>query len=195
MDEVKEKKKKIRAEITKTIETMPEEELEKRARIIEERLFDFANFLESKVPLLYMSQGIEMPTGNIILRCFAENRVVVLPTFEEKKYTMTLYKIDDFDADLVDGPRKVKEPDPARCKRVPLDKVDIAIIPGYAFDEKGGRIGSGLGYYDRIIPKLPLTTRKVALTLEAQIVPQIPTESHDKHVDIIITDERVIYKI
>ncbi|MFC1829911.1 hypothetical protein ACFL0O_09890 [Thermodesulfobacteriota bacterium] len=46
-----------------------------------------------------------------------------------------------------------------------------------------------------MIPKLSITTRKVALTLENQIIPQIQMESHDKHVDIIITEDRIIYKI
>jgi 5-formyltetrahydrofolate cyclo-ligase len=87
------------------------------------------------------------------------------------------------------------EPNPARCKLVPIEHIDIAIIPGIAFDEKGGRIGSGKGYYDRMIPDLAITTRKVALAFEEQVVQQIPMESHDKHVDIIITDERIIYKI
>ena len=49
----------------------------------------------------------------------------------------------------------------------------IAIIPAVALDEKGGRIGSGEGYYDRLIPNLSITTRKVALALEAQIIPQV----------------------
>jgi len=78
---------------------------------------------------------------------------------------------------------------------VPVECIDIAIIPGVAFDEKGGRIGSGEGYYDRLIPKLPITTRKVALAFENQIIRQIQMESHDKHVDIIITEKRIIYKI
>ena len=62
-------------------------------------------------------------------------------------------------------------------------------------DEKGGRIGSGDGYYDRLIPKLPITTRKVSLALDGQILPQVPLETHDKYVDIIITEKRIIYKI
>ncbi len=82
-----------------------------------------------------------------------------------------------------------------RCKQVPIDRVDIAIIPSLALDEKGGRIGAGDGFYDRLIPKLPATTRKVAIALEEQIMPHIPMDSHDKHVDIIITDTRIIYKI
>ena len=53
----------------------------------------------------------------------------------------------------------------------------------------------GWGYYDRMIPKLPVTTRKVSITLEEQIIPQAPMESHDRYVDIIITDKRIIYKI
>jgi 5-formyltetrahydrofolate cyclo-ligase len=76
-----------------------------------------------------------------------------------------------------------------------MECIDIAVIPCIAVDEKGGRLGAGDGHYDRLIPQLPITTRKVALSLEDQIVPQIPTESHDKHVDIIITDKRTIYKI
>lgn len=68
-------------------------------------------------------------------------------------------------------------------------------MPGIAFDEKGGRLGSGEGYYDRLVPKLSITTRKVALAFECQIIQQVPMESHDKHVDIIITEERTIYKI
>jgi len=87
------------------------------------------------------------------------------------------------------------EPDPAVCKVVPIDFIDIAIIPGIAFDEKGGRIGTGEGYYDQLIPKLPITTRKVALTLETQLIPQVPMEPHDRFVDILITEKRIIYKI
>ena len=78
---------------------------------------------------------------------------------------------------------------------VPLDCLDIAMVPGIAMDEKGARIGSGQGYYDRLIPDLPITTRKVGLIFEDQILPVIPMESHDKHIDIVITEDRVIYKI
>ena len=87
------------------------------------------------------------------------------------------------------------EPDPNRCNVVPIECIDIAIIPGVAFDEKGGRIGTGTGNYDRFIPNLPITTRKVALTFEDQIIPQVQMEAHDKYVDIIITEKRIIYKI
>ena len=195
MENIKEKKREIRENMAKKLKTFSTGELIEKTREIEERLFEFANFLEAKVVLLYMHTNGEVVTNDIIKRCFESDKIVVLPAFDTTKHTMQLMKVDNFDSDLKPGPRGVPEPDPECCKVVPIDCIDIAIIPGVAFDEKGGRIGSGKGYYDRLIPKLSITTRKVALALESQIIQQVPVESHDKHVDIVITEKRIIYKI
>jgi 5-formyltetrahydrofolate cyclo-ligase len=195
MEEIGAAKIQIREEISQLISALPENEIAAKTKAIESRLFEFANFLESKIALLYVNGDNEVQTENIIKRSYGYNKIVVLPAFDSEKFEMNLMKIDHFPKELVPGAPNVLEPDAKRCKTVPMERIDIAIIPGWAFDEKGGRIGSGRGYYDRLIPKLAITTRKVALTFEEQIIPQSPMESHDKHVDIIITDKRIIYKI
>ncbi|MCJ7647849.1 MAG: 5-formyltetrahydrofolate cyclo-ligase [Candidatus Lokiarchaeota archaeon] len=195
MEEIREKKQEIRNNIAMILENLSEKELAKKTKQIEDNLFEFANFLEAKIVLLYINKKSEVASRNIIKRCLDFNKIVILPAFNIKTYEIKLMKVDDLDKDLITGPRGVLEPDINRCKIVPVNCVDLAIIPGVAFDEKGGRIGTGGGYYDRFIPKLSITTRKVALALECQIIQQVPVESHDNHVDIIITDERTIYKI
>jgi 5-formyltetrahydrofolate cyclo-ligase len=195
MEDIKEKKRELREDMAKKLKAFSTDELTEKTREIEDRLFEFANFLESQVVLLYMHANGEVVTNDIIKRCFESNKIVALPVFDITKHTMQLMRVDNLDSDLKPGPRGVPEPDPECCKIVPIDCIDIAIIPGVAFDEKGGRIGSGKGYYDRLIPKLSITTRKVALALESQIIQQAPVESHDKHVDIVITEKRIIYKI
>ena len=195
MDEVREKKQEIRNGISTFFNSLASDVLEANTRVIENRLFEFANFLESKIVMLYVNMENEVATDTIIKRAYEFNKIVVLPAFDTAKSKMKLMKVDNPDKDLVTGPRGILEPNPARCKSVPLDSIDIAIVPGIAMDEKGGRIGSGDGYYDRMIPDLPMTTRKVGLVFEGQLIPQVPMESHDKHVDIIITERRVIYKI
>lgn len=195
MEEIGAAKIQTREDIAKMLSTLAESDIAKKIRAIEDRLFEFANFLEAKVALLYISGENEVQTRNIIKRAYHYNKIVVLPAFNPKTFEMELMKVDNIAQELKSGHRGVLEPNAARCKIVPIDRIDIAIIPGIAFDEKGGRIGTGRGYYDRLIPKLAITTRKVALTLEEQIIPQVPMESHDKHVDIIITDKRIIYKI
>ncbi|MDO9565186.1 MAG: 5-formyltetrahydrofolate cyclo-ligase [Candidatus Desulfaltia sp.] len=195
MEDIKEKKREIREDMAKKLKAFSDSELIEKTRGIEKRLFEFANFLESKVVLLYMHANGEVVTNNIIKRCFEANKILVLPAFDIIKHTMQLMRVDNLDSDLKPGLRGVLEPDPECCKVMPIDGIDIAIIPGVALDEKGGRIGSGEGYYDRLIPKLSITTRKVALALESQMIKQVPVEPHDKHVDIIITEDRIIYKI
>ncbi len=195
MEEIREAKRQIRQDMTKWVEGLSENDLAEKTRRIENRLFDFANFQEARIPLLYVDSGIEIATETILKNCFRLQKILVLPAFGKDRYKVTLMKVDNLETDLKVGPRGIAEPDPQKCKVVPIECIDIAVVPSLAVDEKGGRIGSGDGYYDRLIPKLPITTRKVTLALEGQVIPQIPMESHDKYVDIVITDERIIYKI
>lgn len=195
MEEIQLTKSQIRSDIANTLAALSEKEIVEKTKTVEKRLFNFANFLEAKVALMYVNNNSEVATNDILKRAHAYSKIIVLPAYNTETHAMTLMKVDALDKDLGDGPRGILEPNSERCKVVPIERIDIAIIPAVALDEKGGRIGSGQGYYDRLIPELSITTRKVALALEEQIIPQVPIESHDKHIDIIITDKRIIYKI
>ena len=159
------------------------------------RLFEFANFLESKIVLFYLSHKSEVDTEPMIRRALELEKIIALPLIDQEKLRIVPLKVDDLDRDVRPGYRGIREPIPQRCKHIPVEHINLAIIPGIAFDERGGRIGYGTGFYDRLIPDLDITTRKVALAFECQIVPQIPMEPHDRYTDIIITEERIIYKI
>jgi len=195
MEEIQEKKQEIRTQISKSIMGLADQIRVEKTKAIEDRLFEFANFLEAGIALLYMNTEYEVATRDIIRRAFDYGKIVVLPVFGVEKRELSLMKVDNIETSLRPSPRGVPEPDPAKCKKVPIDCIDIAIIPSIALDEKGSRIGIGMGYYDRLIPNLPITTRKVSLAFEEQLFSQIPMEHHDKHIDIIITDKRIIYKI
>lgn len=195
MEEIQKSKAEIRKEMAVMIDRLSEGELAEKTREIEDRLFEFANFLEAKIALLYINNENEVVSRDIIQRTFDYNKIVVLPLVNTNANELKLYKIDNPVRDLKPGPEGCLQPDAEKCRVVPIECIDIAIIPGIAFDEKGGRIGSGDGYYDRLIPNLPITTRKVALALDSQVIAQVPSESHDKQVDIIITEKRIIYKI
>ncbi|MBU1181992.1 MAG: 5-formyltetrahydrofolate cyclo-ligase [Proteobacteria bacterium] len=195
MEEIRGKKGEIINNISKIFSKLSANNISEKTRSIEKRLFEFANFIEAKTSLLYINSGYEVVTKDILKRCFDYNKTVVLPSFNFEMQKISLLKVDNLKTGLKRGENGILEPDTSKCKTVPIQFIDIAIIPGFAFDEKGGRIGSGDGFYDRLIPMLPVTTRKVGLAYESQIIQQVPMESHDKHVDIIITENRIIYKI
>ena len=64
-------------------------------------------------------------------------------------------------------------------------QIDLAIIPGMAFDKEGNRLGRGKGYYDRLLPQLHCP--KIGLCFSFQYFDSIPYEKHDKSMDEIIT--------
>ena len=69
--------------------------------------------------------------------------------------------------------------------------IDVCICPGLAFSEAGRRLGSGRGFYDRYLaansPRLA-----IGLALECQIRDDFPEELHDRPMDYVITENRVI---
>jgi 5-formyltetrahydrofolate cyclo-ligase len=89
---------------------------------------------------------------------------------------------------LPGGFRGIREPTgPA----VSADVIDVAVLPGVAFDLDGGRLGQGGGHYDRLLPGLPEDTVRIGMAFSCQIVPRVPREDHDEVVDIVVTDHAV----
>jgi 5-formyltetrahydrofolate cyclo-ligase len=195
MDDSGDKIRDIVTEIMESVGSFSEDEKNRKQTSIEERLFDFANYNEANVALLYLAGENEVNTLQIIDRSIKRGKTVTIPVFDDSNNKTTLYKLDNIDTCLMTDEEGRLTPDPAKCKTIPVNKVDIAIIPGMAFDEKGGRIGPLEVFYNKFIPKLPATVRKVAIAFEEQVIPQVPGDSRNKHIDIIVTDTRTIYKI
>lgn len=195
MEDVKARKSEIRRSTFARRDALSKDERSKKSAAIMERLFGFANFLEARIVLFYMSYSSEVDTEPMVRKALELEKIVALPLVDSKKKEIVPFRIENFDRDLRPRYRGIREPIRQRCKQIPVQYINLAIIPGVAFDERGGRIGHGVGIYDRFIPRLDITTRKVALAFECQIVPQIPMEPHDRYTDIIITEKRIIYKI
>ncbi|MEW6259614.1 MAG: 5-formyltetrahydrofolate cyclo-ligase [Thermodesulfobacteriota bacterium] len=195
MDDIKQQKLKIRQDKMHLLEAMPEAEVQARSRSITGKLYEFANFFEAQVVLLFIDRKYDIDMVPVMQHCIQNSKTVLLPVFDPPKHKARLFRVSNPRRELIKGLSGMIEPNPAKCKEIALDHVDVAILPGLAFDEKGGRLGYGEGRYDRLIARLPITTRKVAVAFEDKIVAHVPMESHDRYVDIILTDKRTIYKI
>ncbi len=195
MEEVKNTKTSILSQVAEKLDALTKQERDVKYYQIENKVFEFANFMESQISFMHTSASGKIPMERIIRKALHIEKTIVLPVFTDAKNAFHLCKIINFDKDLLPNAGDVLEPDPEKCKKISLDEIDIAFIPGLAFDDKGGRIGFGSNYYTKLITRLPETCRKVSLAFEEQIVDQIQMDSRKHTVDIIITDKRVIYKI
>lgn len=67
------------------------------------------------------------------------------------------------------------------------DQIDLILIPGVGFDEKGNRLGMGKGYYDRYLKSMQHAF-KIGVCFLEQRVDQVPTDSYDVSVDMVVSD-------
>ncbi len=94
------------------------------------------------------------------------------------------------DTGLEEGPHGVLQP-PPHAPLAEFDTIDLVIVPGVAFDNRGARLGMGGGYYDRLLARMHLAHR-VAFVFDDQLVELIPEDPHDQRVDAVITPLRTL---
>jgi 5-formyltetrahydrofolate cyclo-ligase len=141
----------------------------------------------AKSVLLYAPLTDEPDLWKLLADALAAGKAVSLPRFdaEQKGYMACLIK--DIGRDLHEGQFGIREPRDSCCK-ISLNRLDLILVPGLAFDRIGHRLGRGRGYYDRLLAESHVPTCGVAF--DQQIVEQIPAEPHDVRLTCILTPTR-----
>jgi 5-formyltetrahydrofolate cyclo-ligase len=92
----------------------------------------------------------------------------------------------------ISGSYGIREPDPGSWDRASLSEVDLALIPGLAFDSKGGRLGRGKGFYDRLLGHPEFRGIKAGLAWDWQIVAEVPCDIDDIPMDFVVTPGKIL---
>jgi len=134
-----------------------------------------------KIGAYYPIQS-EIFTQDIIQELISDGKEVFLPKVIEKN--IEFRKIKDFSS-LEKGRFDIMEP---KDNCLTDNNLDVILIPTVGISPDGVRLGYGYGFYDRFLAKFNTTT--IALTLEKQIVKNIPKSDHDIIIDWIVTEDR-----
>ena len=169
---------------------MPSDEVRQKSQRIKKRVLETDIFTKSDTILFYVSYGNEVQTHELITESFSLGKTVVVPKSVTDDHTLLLSKIACWD-DLEKGAYSILEPKKQRITEIDSGALDLIIVPGVVFDERGHRIGHGKGYYDRLLQNAGHIPT-LALAFEIQIVDSIDSEPHDKRIDTIITEKRII---
>lgn len=144
--------------------------------------------MESGKVFVYVSFGDEIETRGIIDSFIKEKCEVFVPLCREKG-EMEAKRIVSL-SELTPGKYGIPEP-PESAETIDPSELSLIVVPGLAFGRDFSRLGRGAGYYDRFLEKAEKAT-KVALCREMNLYETVPCEEHDRKVDIIVTEERII---
>ena len=162
------------------------------SQIIIERVVRLPEYLASTTLLWYVDVRDEVRTRPALPGVIASDKTIAVPYCVENE--LELFRLESMD-DLRPGKFGILEP-PRGLRRqadrkVTVDTIDLAIVPGIAFDPAGGRLGHGKGYYDRLLSGIPESAIKVGVAFDCQIYASVPTDAHDIAMDIVVTQSRV----
>ena len=185
---------KLRKNTLKQRDLLPTIEQHNRSRLITDRVKNMAQFQSATVIFIYAdfrSEVVTRPLIDYMLRC---GKKVVLPVTLIQEKDLLAVSITDPDKELAPGYCSIPEPIVKIREKQMLspDIIDIIFLPGSVFDERGGRMGYGGGYYDRFVSTKAPQALRVGLAYDLQLVKRAPLQAHDELLDFIVTETRTI---
>ncbi len=177
-DELRQTVKEERARIRPHVLMMKSEDVMRRLKGLDE-------YRKARSVMTYVSLKDEVDTRSFLRDPEPnEEKTLLIPFIDEDRIKAARFTGIEH---LAPGRYKILEP---KEKREHDGHPDLVIVPGIAFDERGGRLGHGKAYYDAFLKDSPAV--KVGLTFEDLLVHAVPAEDHDVPMDFVITEQRVI---
>ncbi len=164
------------------------------SQMITNRFLAIDSLKKAEVVFIYVDFRSEVQTKNLIKILLEQGKTVVVPVtlFQEKE--LLAVKISNIEDDLSPGYASILEPVEGirGSQSIAPEAIDIIVLPGSVFDENGGRMGYGGGFYDRFVSKRAPQAIRIGFCFELQMVEKAPLKPHDEFMDMIVTEQRVI---
>lgn len=171
-------KKELRQYIRQQKKAYTQEQLVEMSTPIVQKLLAHPHIQAAKIIMLYASLTDEVYTHDLIKQLSAQGKTILLPVVTGEHTMKICYYT---------GENQVKEGsfgimEPMGEEFTNYQQIDVALIPGMAFDKHGNRLGRGKGYYDRFLSQAP-SVYKIGVCFPFQRVDEVPTEENDVRMD------------
>src|SRR5450432_764223 len=146
-------------------------------------------FAAATTIMLYLSSHSEVDTSQLALRGWQAGKTIIVPKVFLHEKRMLPIEITSLNNNLTTSTLGVREP--VGGKPVPVNFIDLVIVPGLGFSTTGHRIGRGMGFYDRFLAQSEFLGLSCGLAFDEQIVEQLPVLDHDVPLSMLVTDRSI----
>ena len=156
-----------------------------------QNLMSIPQFQNASTVMMFLSLPDEVDTSESILHAWQLGKTVAVPKVSWRHKHMIPIQINSLETGISTEDSGLKNP----TSGIPLafEEIDLVVTPGLGFDRKGNRLGRGGSYYDRFFANEELKAARCGFGFAEQILESLPVTEHDKPVDIVVTDEEIIY--
>ena len=167
-------KKALRKEIKKLKKDIDAKQRHAKSINIMMQLENLSEFTEAKTIFIYWAMDDEVDTRDFIIKWY-KKKDFILPSINKDRLVLKKFTGTNSlqNGDIYSIPEPIGEP------FTTITEIDLAIIPGVAFDKNNNRMGRGKAYYDNILKQMENNTFLVGICYDIQFVNKVPTETHD----------------
>ncbi len=177
----------LRARVRAQLSQLTSAERAAASRALCERLREQAIWQSARSVMLFAPMPRETDVWPLVEEALASGKTVALPRFSSRSGDYAAAVVRDPASDLRPGLLGIREPT-ERCEAIALNRLDLVLVPGVAFDARGRRLGRGKGYYDRLLSDVRGVRCGVAF--DEQIVPEVPVGPRDALLNCVVTPSR-----
>jgi len=177
----------LRKQILGALQKIPPAARTAASAQIRDRLREQAIWKNAASVLLFAPMPREPDIWPLLAEALGAGKIVALPRYHPAGKSYAACRVQNLRSEIAPGTFGIREP-AAWCAGIPLDRLDLILVPGVAFDWHGHRLGRGRGFYDRLLAG----TRgvKCGITFDEQMVNDVPAGPSDVRMNFMMTPTR-----
>ncbi|MBL7134391.1 MAG: 5-formyltetrahydrofolate cyclo-ligase [Phycisphaerae bacterium] len=179
----------LRTDMKAALGAMPAGTAAELSRAACESLLALAEYQQARSVMLYAPIAGEVDCRPIAVAAWKDGKTVLLPRVTWAERHMVAVPVDSLNHPVVTGRNSLREPE---GEPWPVERIDLIVVPGLAYDRLGNRLGRGGGFYDRFLARATLAAHTCGLAFSIQMVRELPVHPNDYPVKVLVTDKEVL---
>lgn len=176
-------KQKLRQQMLEKLRLLSDGEKGEAAKKVFDALSKHPAFIHARVLMIYSALPTEISLGGFFEWAQKSKKIIALPRVENKM--LKPYQVSNMETDLTTGLYRVLEPR-SGCREIEVDRLELVIVPGLAYDRLGWRLGRGKGFYDRFMSSLPESCATIGVCFKMQLLESVSHGENDVRVKEIL---------
>ena len=178
-------KQQLRLWIRNVRDSIPDDVARAATAAARRRVLAYPLVRSAEMVAMYSALARELGTAELADVMWGRGQVLAYPRVSRGKDRLTFHRVESR-AELSPGTLGILEPSPD-APVVPIERIDLFIVPGLAFDREGGRLGWGKGYYDAALAHNSRAPR-IGYGFECQLVDEVPRSEWDAPLTHVVTE-------